>query len=117
MVRDDFWKLVLVIAGLFIAAIILLKLFAPDGPRVEQPSALEGRGEAIVACREALQKLAKHPSTVDFHMLSTGADKWEDGWRVVIDFSAKNAYGLELDYQGVCTVSGDGTVLAGASER
>jgi len=93
-----------------------------DAPKVsvapaEADPSLEGRGTAIVKCREAITRQANHPSTVDFDTFGTSADKVADGWRVLTTFTAKNSYGLELGMKGICIVPDSGDVFAVATER
>ena len=107
--------------GIALLAIITAAVTKEDWPAakpaVETANPLQGRGTAIVKCREALTRQTMHPSTVDFDMFSTSADKLTDGWRVYITFTAKNSYGLELGLKGICIVPDNGEVVAAATER
>jgi hypothetical protein len=103
-----------IIAAIFVAPVLLLGVTQlADKP---QPS-LEGRGTAIVKCREAITRQANHPSTVDFDTFGTSAEQVADGWRVLTTFTAKNSYGLELGMKGICIVPDSGDVFAVATER
>ena len=55
-------------------------------------------------CRSELRAQASIPQTVSFHALgfSAGKGKTDGILRIRSDFSAKNAFGLELEFDGVC---------------
>ena len=53
-------------------------------------------------CRNALRATANIPQTVSFHATGYAVDKTDGILRMRNDFSAKNAYGLELQFDGLC---------------
>ena len=72
----------------------------PTEPKTERASSSE-----IMKCSELIKTSATNPSTVVLHELAgTSSDrKGPDGTsRVKMNFEAKNAFGLQLEYQAVC---------------
>lgn len=72
----------------------------PIEPKPERASSAE-----IMKCAELIKASATHPSTVVLHQLiGTSSDRKGPGGtsRVNMDFEAKNALGLQLEYQAVC---------------
>ncbi len=72
----------------------------PTEPKPERASSSE-----IMKCSELIKTSATHPSTVVLHELAgTSSDRKGPGGssRVKMDFEAKNAFGLQLEYQAVC---------------
>ncbi|HRQ63890.1 MAG TPA: zinc ribbon domain-containing protein [Xanthomonadaceae bacterium] len=59
---------------------------------------------AVQACRDRVRSNANHPSTVSFATFgqSTDAGGPGGGYRVRLDFTAKNSFGLELKFQALC---------------
>lgn len=85
------------LAGLVGATVVgLNRCSTSDAPRVP--------AEAVAACHDAIRERANHPSTVSFDTfgLATSVDEADGSYRVRQDFRAKNAFGLELRFVGIC---------------
>lgn len=90
-----------VLAGL-ILLVALYFFLRPAKPPVFTMAQME-------LCRSALREQASIPQTVNFHITGFAGEKSSsDGiLRMRSDFSAKNAYGLELEFDGLCVFTGD----------
>lgn len=77
---------------------------------VTQSSKSIGRAAAIAACAEAARRAATYPSLVDAHTwagASFSSDRTTGGARVLLDFEATNALGVELPYRANCLFPAD----------
>lgn len=64
------------------------------------------------ACERAITERVSHPSTLDVHhVIGYATTVHNNGNRIVIqEFSAKNSFGLELEYRARCLIQPDGTL-------
>ncbi len=64
------------------------------------------------ACQRAIKARVSHPSTLDIHnLLGYATEIHNNGNRTVIqEFSAKNSFGLELEYRARCLIQPDGAL-------
>ena len=76
--------------------------------------------QSNMACWDAIRSNASHPSTVDIHSFAgheSYLSKTGTAERVIIqNFSAKNGFNLELEYQAECVISPDGNVRISIAE-
>jgi hypothetical protein len=71
-----------------------------------------------MACRSAIEANSLHPSTLDIHdVLGYATEVHNNGNRTVIqEFTAKNAFGTELDFRARCLIQPNGTVEIAITE-
>ena len=72
----------------------------PTEPKTKKVSSSE-----IMKCSELIKTSATNPSTVVLHELAgTSSDRKGSGGtsRVKMDFEAKKAFGIQVEYQAVC---------------
>ena len=61
--------------------------------------------ESIDMCHRAIRMNVRHPSTLDIHALGYSTNLSQNGIRELTqEFSAKNSFGLELQYIAKCTI-------------
>lgn len=83
---------------------------AANGSAVAQSTKTIGRAQAIEACAQAARQAATYPSLVDAHTwagASFTSDKTTGAARVLLDFEATNALGVELPYRANCLYPAD----------
>ena len=89
--------------------------FTPDevnaGRTLAVPEAYPEAGSRR-ACERAITGRVSHPSTLDVHrFIGYATTVHNNGNRTVIqEFSAKNSFGLELEYRARCLIQPDGTL-------
>lgn len=76
-----------------------------------QSEKIVDRGSAILACSNAAKSITTHPQLADMHVWSGSAfhaDKTTGNARVLLDFDASNAFGVESKLTAECTFPGYG---------
>lgn len=72
----------------------------------------------IETCMDRIRSGAKYPSTVEFSALGTAVTQRQNGGqRVDLQFSAKNAYSLKIEFEGVCLFDKGSYIIASATAR
>ena len=95
--------------------------FTPDevsaGRTLAVPEAYPETGSRR-ACERAITERVSHPSTLDVHhFIGYATTVHNNGNRTVIqEFSAKNSFGLALEYRARCLIQPDGTLEITTSE-
>lgn len=77
--------------------IVILTILTVIGNIVESPE-LPERQRYVLECENVIKTKLQHPSTYNKDFLRDTVENK----KVSIYFSAKNSFGLELKYQGVC---------------
>lgn len=82
-----------------------------SGRKLASPSAFDESASRRV-CNEAIRSNVNHPSTLDIHWITGYTSRVSNnGNREIIQkFSAKNSFGLELEYRARCLVMPSGKV-------
>lgn len=77
----------------------------PEEKKNSEPKPERASTAEIMKCSELIRASATNPSTVVLHeLIGTSSDRKGPGGtsRVSMDFEAKNAFGLQLEYQALC---------------
>ncbi|MFG0858853.1 hypothetical protein [Pseudomonas sp. CJQ_13] len=96
------------------AGIIGVLLFSwilwPSDNKANEPMPDRASTAEIMKCSELIKKSANYPATVVVHELTgTSSDKKGPGGtsRVKMYFEAKNAFGVQMEYQAICQFAQD----------
>jgi hypothetical protein len=96
-------KIILAVVFIFILVFILGKCKGKSKP--EDTSDVE----YMAACQKMIKQQANYPATVDHKHFSTSAYRAPNGNIVVTaPFSAKNAFGVEVDAKARCVFASNG---------
>ena len=92
--------------------VVALGLFLFDRPNRKPDQAGADPADLaslITDCKRYVKSVASHPSTVDFHLLSSSSKSLPDGTQAyVTQASMKNSFGLAITYDVVCTRNAKG---------
>lgn len=85
-----------------IVYLIMIVLFGEENKSLKHQNHVQNRRDYIQICENAIKARLTYPSTYDKDFLGDEVAPYKDYITVGIWFSAKNAFNLELKYQGTC---------------